>query len=118
MGAPVLLFPEGTRSDTGELRGFKDGAFRLAIQARVPVIPVAISGTHEALPKHGIVLRYRVASVVEVLDPIDAGRFESSEALRDAAWEAIAAALRRRGQPVGPGPAPAPRVRPAAAPAA
>jgi len=111
MGAPVLLFPEGTRSDIGELRGFKDGAFRLAMQARVPVIPVAISGTHEALPKHGVVLRSRVDCVVEVLDPIDTARFESSEALRDAAWEAIAASLRRRGRPVGEGPAPAPRAR-------
>ncbi|HQR30903.1 MAG TPA: 1-acylglycerol-3-phosphate O-acyltransferase, partial [Anaeromyxobacteraceae bacterium] len=45
-GNPILLFPEGTRSATGELQPFKDGAFRLARDARVPVIPVVVSGTH------------------------------------------------------------------------
>jgi len=49
-GSPLLLFPEGTRSATGELQPFKDGAFRLAREAGVPVIPVALSGTYESIP--------------------------------------------------------------------
>jgi 1-acyl-sn-glycerol-3-phosphate acyltransferase len=95
-GAPVLLFPEGTRSHDGRLQPFKDGAFRLARDAGVPVIPVAISGTHESLPKHGMVLRNRMDAVVEVLEPLDPSRYPNAAALREAARDAIAAALERR----------------------
>jgi len=49
---PVAIFPEGTRSETGELGPFKDGAFRLALEAGADVLPVAVIGTRDALPKH------------------------------------------------------------------
>jgi len=49
-GRSVLLFPEGTRSRDGRLKPFKRGSFHLAVQAGVPLIPVAISGTWELLP--------------------------------------------------------------------
>jgi 1-acyl-sn-glycerol-3-phosphate acyltransferase len=49
---PVMIFPEGTRSQTGELGAFKDGAFRLAIDTGADILPVAVAGTHDALPKH------------------------------------------------------------------
>ena len=51
-GVPVLIFPEGTRSSTGELLPFKDGAFRLAIDSGADVLPIAVAGTGRALPKH------------------------------------------------------------------
>lgn len=51
-GISVMMFPEGTRSKDGELLKFKDGAFKLAIRAGVPVLPVAIAGTKEMRPKH------------------------------------------------------------------
>lgn len=47
----VVLFPEGTRSATGELRPFKKGAFVLAIQTGVEVIPAAIVGSREVMAK-------------------------------------------------------------------
>lgn len=50
-GVPIMMFPEGTRSRTDEMLPFKDGAFRLAIQAGVPVLPIAVGGTRTALPK-------------------------------------------------------------------
>lgn len=93
-GSPVILFPEGTRSKTGELQAFKDGAFTLAAEAGCPVIPVAVHGTGNALPKHGLVLREQVRARVEVLEPIAPG--PSAEALREAARAAIAEALERR----------------------
>jgi 1-acyl-sn-glycerol-3-phosphate acyltransferase len=97
-GSPVLIFPEGTRTKTGELQAFKDGAFRLATDAGCPLIPVAVHGTGDALPKHGLVLRQRMRAFVEVLDPIAPG--DDAATLRDTARQAIAAALGRRVTPV------------------
>ncbi len=92
-GTPILIFPEGTRSRDGRLQRFKDGAFRLAIDAGCPVYPVAITGTADALPKHGLMFRERADCRVKVLDPLDPGAFASVDALRDAARAAIAAEL-------------------------
>lgn len=49
-GVPLLLFPEGTRSRTGELGSFKPGAAALCISRDVPCLPVAIVGASEAMP--------------------------------------------------------------------
>ncbi|MGH7578978.1 MAG: lysophospholipid acyltransferase family protein [Gemmatimonadales bacterium] len=66
----VMIFPEGTRSSTSELLPFKDGAFRLAIDAGVPILPLALHGTGNALPKHD--WRFgRSTAVVEVLQPVE-----------------------------------------------
>ncbi len=50
-GMPVLIFPEGTRSTTGDLLPFKDGAFRLAIETQADILPIAVGGTVGALRK-------------------------------------------------------------------
>jgi 1-acyl-sn-glycerol-3-phosphate acyltransferase len=66
----VMIFPEGTRSRTSELLPFKDGAFRLAIEAGVPILPLAVSGTGTALRKHD--WRFgRSDAEVRVLDPVE-----------------------------------------------
>jgi 1-acyl-sn-glycerol-3-phosphate acyltransferase len=66
----VMIFPEGTRSKTAELLPFKDGAFRLAVEAGVPILPLALSGTGTALPKHG--WRFgRSAAHLRVLEPVE-----------------------------------------------
>ncbi len=51
MGVSVLFFPEGTRSKDGSIQSFKPGAFRLAVDSGVDILPMAISGTADALPK-------------------------------------------------------------------
>jgi 1-acyl-sn-glycerol-3-phosphate acyltransferase len=56
-GYPLVIFPEGGRSLDGELQPFLGGAFRLAIDAQLPVIPVAIQGTREALRPGSLLLR-------------------------------------------------------------
>jgi 1-acyl-sn-glycerol-3-phosphate acyltransferase len=48
----VMIFPEGTRSASGQLGKFKNGAFRLAIEKQAPILPVAVIGTRAALRKH------------------------------------------------------------------
>ncbi len=66
----VMIFPEGTRSPTADLLPFKDGAFRLAIDAGIPILPLALHGTANALPRHD--WRFgRSTAVVEVLEPVE-----------------------------------------------
>ncbi len=68
-GLPVGLFAEGTRSRDGSLRPFKAGPFKLAIEAGVPVYPVAITGAGEAMPAD--TLRLRPALIrVRILAPV------------------------------------------------
>lgn len=47
----VMIFPEGTRSRSAEMLPFKDGAFRLAIELGVPILPIAVAGTRYAMAK-------------------------------------------------------------------
>lgn len=74
-GVPVLLFPEGTRSADGQLKAFKDGAFKLAVAHGCPVFPIVLSGTSEMIPKHGWVVRNRADCRVRVLAPVDPAAF-------------------------------------------
>ncbi|MEZ4440338.1 MAG: lysophospholipid acyltransferase family protein [Polyangiaceae bacterium] len=53
-GKPLLVFPEGTRSDDGEIHDFKNGGFYAAVRAGVPVVPVALEGTHQLMGKHAV----------------------------------------------------------------
>jgi len=50
-GKPLLIFPEGTRSEDGVLKEFKAGGFYAAVRAGVPVVPVALDGTHDLMKK-------------------------------------------------------------------
>jgi 1-acyl-sn-glycerol-3-phosphate acyltransferase len=50
-GWSVLVYPEGTRSRTGELQPFRSGIGLLATELRVPIVPIGIEGTHALLPK-------------------------------------------------------------------
>ena len=68
-GASVMIFPEGTRSKTGELRKFRGGAFKLAIEKQVPVLPLAVYGTRDALRKNDWRLGFAEAEV-RVLEPV------------------------------------------------
>ncbi len=56
-GHSLAAFPEGTRSTTGRLRRFKSGAFKVAINAGVAVVPVAIDGTGQVMPPGGFHIR-------------------------------------------------------------
>jgi 1-acyl-sn-glycerol-3-phosphate acyltransferase len=71
-GSSVMLFPEGTRSEDGEIKAFKHGAFSLAKELTLPVVPIVIEGTRNALPKHGLMLRQRgvLPMQVRVLEPV------------------------------------------------
>jgi 1-acyl-sn-glycerol-3-phosphate acyltransferase len=53
-GTHVWISPEGTRSRTGALLPFKKGAFYLAFEAGLPILPVTLRGTRDALPAKGV----------------------------------------------------------------
>jgi 1-acyl-sn-glycerol-3-phosphate acyltransferase len=69
-GLPIMIFPEGTRSAGGGLLPFKDGAFQLAIEAGVPILPVALFGTRACRPK-GSRWFGQARAIAKVLEPID-----------------------------------------------
>jgi 1-acyl-sn-glycerol-3-phosphate acyltransferase len=75
----VIVFPEGTRSAEGTLGPFRDGAFRLAIELGVDIVPLAIRGTETALPKHSLRFR-RTSASVTVLPPVSAAGLTAAEA--------------------------------------
>lgn len=56
-GISMLVFPEGTRNQTGSLLPFRPGPFQMAIEAGVPVVPITIHGAAERMPKGSVYMR-------------------------------------------------------------
>lgn len=63
-GLNVVIFPEGTRSDNGDLKAFKRGAFLLAIQTGAPIHPLAIRGSMNCLKKGGFEIQSGIVDVI------------------------------------------------------
>jgi 1-acyl-sn-glycerol-3-phosphate acyltransferase len=77
-GASFLVFPEGTRSRTGELGAFKKGAFVIGLEARSRIVPVVVQGGRELMPAGGF--RIRGGPVrVRVLDPIEGAGYSYAD---------------------------------------
>jgi 1-acyl-sn-glycerol-3-phosphate acyltransferase len=74
-GISVVMFAEGTRSADGQVAPFRPGAFWLAKHANVPIIPIAIDGTHEMLPKSAKQLNFRADVLVRIMPPVSAAKF-------------------------------------------
>ncbi|MBN1208316.1 MAG: 1-acyl-sn-glycerol-3-phosphate acyltransferase [Myxococcaceae bacterium] len=97
-GKSVLAFPEGTRSRDGLILPFKKGPFALAIEAQVPIIPVAIHGSLQALPTGGISLRKHDIRV-KVGHPIETQGLKSAD--RDALLRRVRDAIIQLHQEIG-----------------
>jgi len=67
----VVFFPEGTRSESGKIGEFQNGAFKLAIQEKKPILPIVINGTSEAIPKRSWIFKTKVFAKLTVLAPIE-----------------------------------------------
>jgi putative phosphoserine phosphatase/1-acylglycerol-3-phosphate O-acyltransferase len=108
-GRSVALAPEGTRSVSPNLGPFKKGAFHLAMQAGVPMVPVVIHNAGDVAPKGDFV--FRPATVeVDVLPPVDTSDW-TPETIDEHVREVRNMFLRTLGQPEEPAPAPAPAKR-------
>lgn len=96
LGNTIAIFPEGTRSKTGELASFKRGAFVLACDADRPILPVLMEGPRQALPLDSWVLplERKIYPIVRVLDPIAPADFgHDPVALQRRVREVMATAL-------------------------
>jgi 1-acyl-sn-glycerol-3-phosphate acyltransferase len=74
-GGIVIVYPEGARSETGELRPFMPEFARLVIRLRAPLVPAAIAGAGELLPIGKRIPRFGIPVVVVYGDPFDLSAF-------------------------------------------
>jgi 1-acyl-sn-glycerol-3-phosphate acyltransferase len=77
-GVSVVIFPEGTRTMTGEMTRFKKGAFRIATDLSLPILPVTIKGSFECMPRNTIYVR---PGTIEMIfhNPIDVKKFTADQ---------------------------------------
>jgi 1-acyl-sn-glycerol-3-phosphate acyltransferase len=68
-GCSVVIFPEGTRSRDGKLAPFKKGGFHLAINSGAQVVPVAIRGSREIMPRGSLLIRPGTVDI-EIGEPV------------------------------------------------
>ena len=78
----VVFFPEGTRSDSEGLGDFQNGAFKLAIKEKVPILPILIQGTKNAIPKGSWRFTTRISCVLKVLPPIETSGLAPGDFMR------------------------------------
>jgi 1-acyl-sn-glycerol-3-phosphate acyltransferase len=94
-GYSFFIFPEGTRSRTGELLPFKKGGFVMALKAQTPIVPVAVTGGRYAMRK-GSLLIWPTTVTVTFLPPVPTAGlgFDDRDAVIARVREAIATVLR------------------------
>lgn len=74
-GISVFVFPEGTRSKTGEIADFKEGSMKVSTKSGCPIIPISISNTAAVWEDHFPKIEPREV-VIEILDPVYPGDFD------------------------------------------
>ncbi|MFI3318913.1 MAG: lysophospholipid acyltransferase family protein [Rikenellaceae bacterium] len=77
-GVSISMFPEGTRSKDGQIGRFKSGAFNLAKEAGVEILPVVLSGSRDMI-KDNFLFSWRHEVILKVLPPISVERIEVTE---------------------------------------
>lgn len=82
-GSSIVIFPEGSRTPTGKMGKFKKGAYQMAVDLKLPVVPVSINGTYEVMPIGSFLIRpHKIELVIHDPIPTDEIVFEN---MRDAA---------------------------------
>ena len=88
-GYSMVVFPEGTRSETVEVGEFKAGAFKIAQKNKVPVVPFVLEGSSRLMGKHSLWI-HPASVTVKILEPIDTSCYGREE------WRALPALAERR----------------------
>ena len=88
-GIPAMIFPEGTRTRTGELQRFKTGAFLLAKQYNFTIHPLVLDGGYKALPSGRWRFKFKQKLIISILGPIDPRKFDSKEKLKNYTYRQI-----------------------------
>ena len=74
-GVSVVVFPEGTRTYTGQIGKFKKGAFRMATDLHLPIVPVTLRGCFERLPRNGFIITPGTIEMI-VHEPVEVEGYE------------------------------------------
>src|SRR4030043_442752 len=91
-GMSVVIFPEGSRSPDGSIQPFKKGGFTLAIKSKVPIVPIAISGSRDIMPKERLTaapgeIRIRMGRPIETIQHSMKDRKDLMEKVRETILE-------------------------------
>lgn len=78
-GVSVAIFPEGTRSKDGTMRRFKSGAFQLAHEAGVELLPVVLGGTRSFVRSGSLLWNWRNRLTLRILDPVPAEEVRTTD---------------------------------------
>lgn len=92
-GIPAMFFPEGTRTTTGDIGRFKNGAFTLARQYNFKIQPLVLDGGYNAMPSGSWKFSFRQQFNISVLKPVDPREFDSVKELRDYVREQLVTEL-------------------------
>ena len=74
-GISTVIFPEGTRTKTGEMGRFKQGAFKIAMDLNLPVVPLSLTGFYDAMPSGQAFVNPRARVRLHIGEPIDISQF-------------------------------------------
>ena len=93
-GVCTVIFPEGTRTENGEVGRFKRGAFQIALDLGLPVIPLSVSGCYEVMPK-GQCYVNRHPVHMHIGEPIDLKQYDDPDQAIDAVRNAVLAGIKK-----------------------
>lgn len=74
-GISTVIFPEGTRTKTGEMGRFKQGAFKIAMDLNLPVVPISLNGFYKAMPSGSAFVNPRARVHLHIGKPVDLSQF-------------------------------------------
>ena len=95
-GLSLTVFPEGTRSKNGKIKSFKRGAFQLAVELNMPVVPITISGAYEVMPKDAKLPRWGHITLTIHKPIVAPAEGHDMALLMEQSFEAIKSALPER----------------------
>lgn len=92
-GISTVIFPEGTRTKTGEMGRFKAGAFKIAMDMGLPVVPITLNGFYKSMPSGQFFVNPRSRVSLHIGKPIDISQFTDINEAMVAVREKVAEGL-------------------------